>query len=145
MSHLDRSDLEDRLLGVHHETPEEIEQRERDAAEAALVRQRFLSGLMGSLDFRAWLMELLVEFGTFENAFGMSANGAPDPMGTQFKLGMKAAGWHLWTIFDAAEPLLANQMRREWRPNPAEPPPRVSPPATRPTPSVEPPPLVGDA
>lgn len=80
-------------------------------------RRQFLVWLMENQDFRVWLMERLVEFGTFENCFGASPNGSPDPLATQFQAGMKAAGWSLWTTFDDAAPELASLMRRE-RSNP---------------------------
>jgi hypothetical protein len=58
------------------------------------------------------MMKQLNGFGTFENSFAASPTGFPDPLATQFKLGMKAAGWHLWEVFDTASPEFASAMRR---------------------------------
>lgn len=104
---------EEDLLGIYRDSPEVEESREREAEERALVRQRFLIDLMQRDLFREWLMEQLVGWGTFENSFGAGPTGFPDPMATQFQLGQKAAGWHLWTIFDDVAPELASRMRRE--------------------------------
>jgi hypothetical protein len=103
---------EEALLGIERPTPEEEAEAERIIKEKLELRKRFLVDLISGEEFRAWLMEQLVAFGTFENAFGASPAGFPDPMATQFKQGMKAAGWHLWTLFDDIAPELASQMRR---------------------------------
>ena len=103
---------EEIMLGrERRKTPEERE-ADRVAAEKAEFRRQFLASLMTSQDFRDWLMETLNGFGTFGNAFGAGPTGFPDPMATQFQLGQKAAGWHLWATFDNVAPELARQMRR---------------------------------
>jgi hypothetical protein len=103
---------EEIMLG--RQRPKTSEEREADrvAAEKAEFRRQFLIHLMTSEDFRDWLMETLNAFGTFGNAFGAGPTGFPDHMATQFQLGQKAAGWHLWTVFDNVAPELASQMRR---------------------------------
>lgn len=106
---------EEVLLGVVQPTPEQIEEREKIAAENREVRRLFLSGLLINEQFRHWLREQLESFGTFENAFGAGPTGFPDPNASWFKAGMKAAGWSLWEIFDDASPELASLMRRETR------------------------------
>ncbi len=104
---------EEALLGIVRPTEEQEAEAQQIADEKAELRRVFLRGLMENQYFRAWMMEQLQGFRTFENAFGLSPTGFPDPMGTQFALGMKAAGWHLWTIFDDLSPELASLMRRE--------------------------------
>lgn len=106
-------DAEEELLGIERESPEQEAEAEREAKERAEFRRLFLVQLMQSDMFRAWLMEQLVGWQTFENPFGISPAGFPDPMATQFALGQKAAGWHLWTIFDDVAPELTSLMRRE--------------------------------
>lgn len=106
---------EEALLGIQRETPEQEAEREKTEKERAEIRRRFLIAQMENPLFREWLMEELIGLGTFENAFGFGPTGFPDPMATQFKLGMKAAGWHLWEIFDTVAPELASKMRREFR------------------------------
>jgi hypothetical protein len=103
---------EEQLLGIERPTPEQEAEAEKIAQEKLVVRALFLKQLMEQELFREWLMDTLNGFGTFENAFGTSITGFPDPMATQFKLGMKAAGWHLWTLVDDAAPELASLMRR---------------------------------
>lgn len=103
------------ILGLPPDpTPEQIADAEKERTERADLRRRFLVAMLENPMFREWLMEQLVVFGTFENAFGAGPTGFPDPMATQFQLGMKAAGWSLWDIFDRAAPDLASFMRREY-------------------------------
>ena len=108
---------EEALLGIEHLTPDEEARRETDENERiateAKFKREFLIRLMENQTFREWLMEQLVALRTFENTFGLTPTGFPDPMATQFALGQKAAGWHLWTIFDDVAPELASQMRRD--------------------------------
>jgi hypothetical protein len=101
------------LIDIKFETPEEIEKREKERQIEVDFRQAFLVVQMQNRTFRRWLMEQLVGFGTFENSFGAGPAGFPDKEATQFAMGMKAAGWHLWTMFDDAAPELASLMRRE--------------------------------
>jgi hypothetical protein len=108
-----RSPEEDKFLGVERLTPEQEKAAEAKAAEEREVRRQFLTGQLGNPLFRTWLMEILTGFGTFENSFGLGPTGFPDHEATQFKLGMKAAGWHLWEMFDNASPEQASLMRRE--------------------------------
>ncbi len=115
---------EEILLGVTPPTQAEVDEAKRSAAEKAEWRRNFLSGLMSSVDFRAWLMNILIQWGTFDNAFGAGPTGFPDPMATQFQLGMKQAGWRLWTEFDDIAPDLTSLMRREWAKPQGEAPPR---------------------
>jgi hypothetical protein len=103
---------EEELLGIVRETPEQEAEAARVIAENAEFRRHFLVDLMQRAQFREWLMEVLVSLGTFENAFGATPTGFPDPMATQFQLGRRMAGWGLWTLFDDAAPDLASKMRR---------------------------------
>lgn len=103
---------EENLLGIVRDTPEQEAAKEKERAEKVELQREFLINLMQAQTFRDWLMERLVEFGTFSNAFCAGPNGTPDPMATQFQLGMKAAGWRLWEIFDDVAPELASRMRR---------------------------------
>ena len=103
---------EEALLGIERPSIEEEQETERKHTEALEFRRMYLTDLLRSTDFRAWLMERLVGFGTFEMPFGNSAAGFPDPHATFFALGMKAAGWALWEEFDALAPDLASMMRR---------------------------------
>lgn len=106
---------EEALLGIERPSlADETAERER-AQEKVIVRARYLQGLMQHEEFRAWLMEQLVGFETFGSPFGVSPAGFPDHEATQFRLGMKAAGWHLWEQFDELAPEAASLMRREWR------------------------------
>lgn len=109
---------EEAILGIEHRSPEEQTAREADEAEQKRLesdfQREFLIRLMENPTFREWLMGLLVALRTFENTFGLSPTGFPDPMATQFAMGQKAAGWHLWTIFDDVAPELASQMRRDY-------------------------------
>ena len=104
---------EEQLLGIERLTPEQEAEAERLAKEQSELRQLFLVGLMQNPVFRQWLMEQLVGFRTFEKPFGVSPNGFPDEAATQFQDGLRAAGWHLWTLFDDAAPELCSLMRRE--------------------------------
>jgi hypothetical protein len=109
----DFPDPEEVMTGRRLPSLAEQAEAKRVANERAQFRQNFLKGLMSSADFREWLWEVLVSFGTFENAFGAGPTGFPDPMATQFQLGQKAAGWHLFTTFDNADPEMASKMRRD--------------------------------
>lgn len=104
---------EEQLLGIERPTPEQEAEAERNRLEKLEVRRVFLLNLMQSDLFRAWLMETLVAYGTFENSFGAGPTGFPDPNATWFQAGMKAAGWNLWCVFDEVSPELASLMRRE--------------------------------
>lgn len=104
---------EEAMLGIERPTLEQEAEAQRVVDEKAELRVAYLRVLMESPVFREWLWEQLQLFRTFENTFGFGPTGFPDPMGTQFALGMKAAGWHLWEIFDNNTPDLASLMRRE--------------------------------
>lgn len=104
---------EEALLGIERLTPEQEEAQAKEFDEKRDLRRRFLVTQMQNPMFREWLMEKLVGFGTFENAFGASVTGFPDPLATYMRSGMKAAGWSLWEEFDDAAPDLASEMRRE--------------------------------
>lgn len=109
------SDEELDLLGEFR-TPEErqeVEDAQKAAAEKLELRRLFLIRQMENPTFREWLMEQLSALGTFEHRFGGGPTGFPDPMATQYSMGMKAAGWHLWEQFDNIAPELASLMRRE--------------------------------
>lgn len=93
-------------------TPEERSAEEKDALQKREISQLYLGKLMGEPQFREWLFGVLEGFATFDAPFGVSPNGFPDRSVEQFKLGMRAAGWHLWTIFDDVAPDLASLMRR---------------------------------
>jgi hypothetical protein len=105
---------EEALLGIERPTPEQEEEAEKLRKEKADLRRAFLRAMLDNELFREWLMEQLVGFGTFENAFGAGPTGFPDKLATQFAQGMKAAGWHLWTMFDDVAPESASLMRREY-------------------------------
>ena len=104
---------EEALLGIQRPSLAEEEAAERQFEERREFRRLFLVHLMADPLFREWLMELLVEFKAFDNPFGVSPAGFPDTNATFFALGMKAAGWRLWEIFDAVAPEMASLMRRE--------------------------------
>ena len=104
---------EEILLGVVHQTPEQVANEEKVQAENREIRRLFLVKLLQDEPFRQWLRAKLEAWNTFGNPFGASPTGFPDPMATQFALGMKAAGWNLWEEFDEASPELASLMRRE--------------------------------
>lgn len=106
---------EEELLGIERPTEEQEAQAEKERAEKVELRRLFLRGLMENPLFREWLMEWLVLCGTFEQPFGISPNGFPDPMATQYRMGIKAAGWSLWETFDNTAPDLTSLMRRETR------------------------------
>lgn len=105
---------EENLLGIQRLTPEEEAEQEKIAKEKLEVRRLFLTGLIQNEMFREWLMEQLVGFNTFTSPFAAGPTGFPDREATQFQLGMKAAGWHLWEAFDNLAPELASLMRREF-------------------------------
>lgn len=107
-------ELEEQLLGIERPTIEQEAEVERQAKEAAELRLLFLAGLMQNPMFRHWLMSELVHLGAFAQEFGASPGGFPDPLATQYSMGMKAAGWRLWTTFDDIAPDLTSLMRREW-------------------------------
>lgn len=104
---------EEVLLGQEPRDPEKDAEREQTKREKAELREVYIRKLMGEKLFREWLMENLTGFETFSNPFGTSPNGSPDHDGTQFRLGLKAAGWHLWEQVDNVAPELASLMRRE--------------------------------
>ena len=104
---------EENILGIERQTPEQEAEAEKIAAEKREVRKRFLVGLMNNELFREFLIEQLLGFNTFGNPFGVSPTGFPDREATQFQMGMKAAGWHLWELFDGIAPELSSLMRRE--------------------------------
>lgn len=114
-AHGELPEPEEALLGIERPTLEDEAAEQQKAKECAEVRKALLVGLMQHEGFRAWLMEQLVGFETFGSPFGVSPAGFPDRAATQFRLGMKAAGWHLWEQFDEVAPELASVMRREWR------------------------------
>lgn len=109
------SEPEEALLGIERASIEDEAADQQRAVEKAELRRRYLISLMQNDLFREWLMEQLVGFEAFGSPFGVSPNGFPDREATQFRLGMKAAGWHLWEQFDEVAPELASLMRREWR------------------------------
>ena len=94
-------------------SPEDEAAEAERYAERVQMRKTWLTIRMQDPAFRVWFMEILLGFGTFSNAFGAGPSGHPDPMATQFQLGQKAAGWHLWCMVDEACPDLASLMRRE--------------------------------
>lgn len=104
---------EERLLGIERPSLEDEAESDRKLAEAAELRRLFLVGMMERPMFREWLWSVLDGFGTFQQQFGASPGGFPDPLATQYSMGMKAAGWSLWTTFDDLDPDLASLMRRE--------------------------------
>lgn len=108
-------DAEEELLGIQRESPEQEAARQKELEDEAELRRLYLIGLMQQAPFREWLSATLSEMGTFENSFGATPIGFPDPLATQFKLGMKAAGWILWEQFDNLAPELTSLMRREGR------------------------------
>lgn len=101
------------MLGVEKPTPEQEAEAKKIADEKANLRRLFLLGMINNPLFREWLMGHLVAFQTFTQPYGVSPGGFPDPMATQFHLGMKAAGWTLWEEFDNLAPEMASLMRRE--------------------------------
>ena len=103
---------EELILGQVRPTPEQEAEAEKIRAEKAEVRRMFLVGLMQNALFREWLMEQLNGFQTFGQPYSVTPAGFPNEMGTQFQLGMKAAGWFLWEQFDNLAPELASLMRR---------------------------------
>ena len=105
-------DLEDELLGIERPTPEEEDEAQRLIRRETEFRRAYLITLMENKEFRGWLMEWLNSIGTFEQAFAGSPTGFPDPLATQYSMGMKAAGWNLWCFFDDLAPDLASLMRR---------------------------------
>lgn len=109
----DLPEPEEALLGIVRPDPEKEAEQEKVRAENAQLRQLYLTGLMQNPLFREWLMANLMDFQTFGNPIAVTPTGFPDPMATQFHLGMKAAGWKLWAFFDDLCPELASQMRRE--------------------------------
>lgn len=104
---------EEQILGIERETPEQEEQADKVRKEKLELRKMLIKGLLENDLVRELLMEWINGFGTFENAFGAGPTGFPDHDATQFKMGMKAAGWYLWMQFDDPFPDLASLMRRE--------------------------------
>jgi hypothetical protein len=101
------------LLGLEFQTEEQEADEQRRFQEDQELRRAFLVGLMQNSLFREWLFAHITAFGAFANSFGAGPTGFPDPMATQFQLGMKAAGWALWESVDNVAPELASLMRRE--------------------------------
>lgn len=106
-------ELEEQLLGIERPSIEQEEAAEQVQKEKRELRKAFLRSLIENELFREWMMEKLTAFHTFEQPFGAGPTGFPDPLATHFALGMKAAGWSLWTEFDDLYPDLASLMRRE--------------------------------
>lgn len=104
---------EEQLLGIERDTLEQEEDKRRIQAENAELRRLFLVGMMQNPMFREWLMDQLIFFDTFIHPIAVSPAGFPDPLATQYQMGMKAAGWHLWTAFDDVAPEWTSLMRRE--------------------------------
>ena len=104
---------EEELLGIERPTPEQEADAQRELDEQLELRRLFLITQMQNPMFREWLRGILNQLGAFENSFGATPVGFPDPLATQFKLGMKAGGWILWEMFDNAAPELTALMRRE--------------------------------
>lgn len=115
MSFEDPFELENDLLGVQQQSPEEQEAVAKKAQEERELKRAFLVSLMSDEKFRAWLWDILVGFGTFERRYGASPGGFPDDRATEYHLGMRDAGWHLWETFDDVSPELTSLMRREGR------------------------------
>lgn len=109
------TDVEEALLGIERPSIEEENEAKRVLDEKLELRRVFLAGLMANQVFREFMMQHLTWCGTFDNPLGFGPNGFPDPMGTQFLLGNKAAGWRLWEILDEISPDQASLMRREAR------------------------------
>lgn len=105
---------EERLLGIERLSPEEEAAQEKRQQEEAEVERLYLIGLMNQPQFRAWMMKQLVAFNTFGRIFAVSPTGFPDAPATEYQLGLKAAGWHLWSELDDKVPDLASKMRREF-------------------------------
>ena len=110
----DAPEPEELLLGHRRLSPEEEEAFRKREREKDLLQQYMLRDLMRRESFRRWLWTLLESFNTFGRTFGVSPTGFPDRDATEYALGMKAAGWHIWTMFDDAAPDLASEMRREF-------------------------------
>ena len=108
---LTSAEEEAQFLGLNARTEDDVK---ADAAktEAIELRRKFLVRQMENPMFREWLMEVLVGFNTFGRTFAAGPTGFPDHAATEFHLGLKAAGWHLFTIFDDVAPDLASKMRR---------------------------------
>lgn len=102
------------LLGEYRSPEERVaaETAQKEQDQKAEIRRLFLIGLMESQPFREWLLEQLTSLGMFEHRFGGSPNGFPDPMATQYAMGMKQAAWNLWEQFDNIAPDLTSKMRR---------------------------------
>lgn len=105
---------EEELLGIHRETPEEEADAERARKDKEELRRAFLIAMMQNELFREWLMEQLVGFNVFGKPFAVSPTGFPDKAASQYQDGMRAAGWHLWQMFDDVAPELTSLMRREY-------------------------------
>lgn len=104
---------EEELLGIVRPSLEDEQEADRITQEKANLRRRYLLGLMQTDLFREWLMAKLNQFGTFGHDLGASPNGSPDPLASQYSMGMKAAGWQLWCEVDDLAPEMASLMRRE--------------------------------
>ena len=109
----DAPENDSEILGYDFQTQDQQEADFQEAEEKVEIRRQFLAGLMTDAMFREWLWEQLTALGAFNNAFGSSPVGFPDPLATHFQLGRKAAGWDLWEMFDNAAPEWTSLMRRE--------------------------------
>jgi hypothetical protein len=107
----DLNEEEADLLGVALPTQEQLD-AEENRKQRVELRKALLVNYMRNDLFREWMREVLNGFGTFEHRFGASVNGFPNAEETQFNMGMKAAGWYLWEVFDDLAPELASLMRR---------------------------------
>ena len=104
---------EEQLLGIHRDTPEQEDEAEKVHKEKLELRKLVIKSLLENDLTRELMMEWINSFGAFENSFGAGPTGFPDHDATMFKLGLKSAGWFLWTQFDDLFPELASLMRRE--------------------------------
>lgn len=101
------------ILGGEQLTPEQEAEAKKVRDEKAEVWRRYRLSLIENPLFRQWLMGHLLAFQTFSQPYGVSPAGFPDPLATQYHMGLKAAGWVLWEEFDNLSPELASLMRRE--------------------------------
>lgn len=104
---------EEQILGIERPSFEQEAQAEQIRKEKLEIRKLLVKSMLENDLMRELLMEWINGFGTFENAFGAGPTGFPDHDATQFKMGMKAAGWYLWSQMDDLYPDLASLMRRE--------------------------------
>ncbi len=104
---------EAQLAGYDAYDAEADAKAEKRRAEKLQLRKDALTGLIGQAWFREWLWELLGEMGTFEYPIAVTPGFVPDPMGSYFALGKKAAGELLFRAFDDIAPDQTSLMRRE--------------------------------